>query len=91
MIVTKKMLDNEYTGTGIMEEEDHKIVGQWEKGVANGFQILRANGEFHSAREWKMVKKMDWKLYVIEKTPVHMIYELKNISMVNRQHLAHTN
>jgi len=57
MIVTKKMLDNEYTGSGIMEEEDHKIVGQWEKGVANGFQILRANGEFHSAREWKNGKK----------------------------------
>ena len=57
MIVTKKMLDNSWTGTGIMEEEDHKIVGQWTDGFADGFQILRANGEFHCATEWEKGKK----------------------------------
>lgn len=61
MIVTKKMLDNEYTGSGVLEdnEEGKKVVAQYTKGKHDGISITRYsksknnNRNVHIAEEWK--------------------------------------
>ncbi|SVC92067.1 uncharacterized protein METZ01_LOCUS344921, partial [marine metagenome] len=60
MIVTKKMLDNEYTGNGVLEDEEagKKIIAQYTKGKHDGISITRFTKakhgrNVHIAEEWK--------------------------------------